>query len=725
MFHRIPLPEASTLRQRGRRTWRATLQALSGGSIFLILIFLAVFSYLALAAEQKHKILSTFFDGVPTAEERAARKAAEKEKKAQREAAKHPAPVADMPDANAIAAANPENKPRPEIEKLKTWEEVLNALPKDIVGGPDWVKAVKDGVIAPRHKLPSDSQPVAPFTLDTLVPGSVTDTQPAFDLNIEMVPEKAPFYKVVFPHSSHTLWLNCSSCHPGMMAQRGSGMQQIFAGEYCGRCHGKVSFSPLTSCARCHVNLTPATPQAMDDDSAKALKNPVPASPERIEKGKTVYLQVCAICHGEKGDGNGPLAEGLDPRPRDFTAGKFKFRSTNSSSIPLDSDMFRTITRGIPGTSMPSFSFLSYEARFAITHFLKTFSDKFTKQKPAEPIKISEPPPVTPELLAIGKQFFKEAECFKCHGEQGRGDGPSAKEQKDDWGRPVRPFDMTSGRPKSGTTLKDYFRDVMTGLQGSPMPDFGDVFEPEQAWGVVQYVYSFGNANRELPPAVKGDIVFTRKTPEQIAALIKKDTAAGATAPAPAVPKSAEPNANKPAPPAEKAEIPATPKTAEPDSKKDAASAKPEADSVPKPAEPEANNQAAAAEKADAESKAKTGDAAAKKETPAAAKADASAPKSAAPAAHKELSVAAIDEAMMSEENQPPATFPHWFHRMRVRCAVCHSKIFDMKAGTNPVTMEAIRGGQFCGKCHPSYPDPKTLAWPVKFEFCPRCHVPQ
>ena len=213
--------------------------------------------------------------------------------------------------------------------------------------------------------------------------------------------------------------------------------------------------------------------------------------------------------------------------------------------------------------------------------------------------------------------MFIEAECHKCHGETGRGDGPSAAELKDDWGDPIRPFDFTSGRPKSGSTVKDYFRDVvtglqgtpmkglagrvqmkdyyrdvMTGLQGTPMPDYGEVFQPEQAWAVVYYVYSLGDQKRETPPHVKGDILFQREI-------------------------------------------------------------KPEEDTI------------------------------------------------------------------------VPATFPHWFHRMRVRCAVCHPGIFQMKAGANNITMDEIRAGKFCGTCHPSYPNTKTLAWPVSFEVCSRCHVPR
>jgi len=80
----------------------------------------------------------------------------------------------------------------------------------------------------------------------------------------------------------------------------------------------------------------------------------------------------------------------------------------------------------------------------------------------------------------------------------------------------------------------------------------------------------------------------------------------------------------------------------------------------------------------------------------------------------------------MTDENAPPSTFAHWFHRTRVRCSVCHPSIFEMKAGANDITMDSIREGKFCGKCHPSYPDPKALvAWPVSFDSCARCHVAQ
>jgi c(7)-type cytochrome triheme protein len=67
----------------------------------------------------------------------------------------------------------------------------------------------------------------------------------------------------------------------------------------------------------------------------------------------------------------------------------------------------------------------------------------------------------------------------------------------------------------------------------------------------------------------------------------------------------------------------------------------------------------------------------------------------------------------------PAAVFPHFVHRMQFRCYVCHDAIFEMKAGANPVSMDAIQSGKFCGRCH----DGKT-AFQATFDTCPRCHRP-
>lgn len=70
-----------------------------------------------------------------------------------------------------------------------------------------------------------------------------------------------------------------------------------------------------------------------------------------------------------------------------------------------------------------------------------------------------------------------------------------------------------------------------------------------------------------------------------------------------------------------------------------------------------------------------------------------------------------------ADKDTPAAVFPHWAHRIRFKCYVCHDQIFQMKAGADPVTMDAITDGKFCGACH----DGKT-AFAVGFDTCARCH---
>jgi c(7)-type cytochrome triheme protein len=70
------------------------------------------------------------------------------------------------------------------------------------------------------------------------------------------------------------------------------------------------------------------------------------------------------------------------------------------------------------------------------------------------------------------------------------------------------------------------------------------------------------------------------------------------------------------------------------------------------------------------------------------------------------------------EGGTPPAVFPHWFHRIRYKCYACHPAVFEMKAGANAITMDAIREGKFCGACHNG-----KVAWEAGFDTCNRCHV--
>jgi cytochrome c oxidase cbb3-type subunit 2 len=224
----------------------------------------------------------------------------------------------------------------------------------------------------------------------------------------------------------------------------------------------------------------------------------IPQTDDQIARGKAVYERRCVGCHGVKGDGNGPAATFLDPRPRDFTLGAFKFRTTPSGSLPTDGDLYRTLTRGVRWTAMPTWHELPEKDRIAVVAYIKTFSSRWKEEKPEPPIVIADPPPVTPELLARGKELYVKAKCFECHGDGGKGDGPSAEELEDDLGFKIRPADFTKGQFKGGGDVRDVYRAMTTGLDGTPMPSFVDSMKDDERWAISYYVLSFSAFNDPL-----------------------------------------------------------------------------------------------------------------------------------------------------------------------------------------------------------------------------------
>jgi len=106
--------------------------------------------------------------------------------------------------------------------------------------------------------------------------------------------------------------------------------------------------------------------------------------------------------------------------------------------------------------------------------------------------------------LARGKQLYADAECLACHGERGRGDGPSAPTLRDNRDLPIAATDLTRPqRFKTGSRPEDIYRTLMTGLAGTPMPSYGDSLEPDQAWDLAYYVLSLSNNRRRTSEAVR------------------------------------------------------------------------------------------------------------------------------------------------------------------------------------------------------------------------------
>jgi len=209
----------------------------------------------------------------------------------------------------------------------------------------------------------------------------------------------------------------------------------------------------------------------------------------RAHVGKELFGRYCFGCHGPRGDGNGIEAQWVDPKPRDFTAAVFKCRSTPTGTLPTDEDLFNAITRGFDTTYMPQWRALPENQRVDLVAYIKTFSPRWKSEKPGTPITIPAETPLTADSILRGRGLFQKMECWKCHGPEGHGDGPSASTLTDSKDRPIRPYDFSTGtRFKCGATNQDLYRIFMTGVDGTPMPSFGDQFKPEEAWDLVHFL---------------------------------------------------------------------------------------------------------------------------------------------------------------------------------------------------------------------------------------------
>ena len=215
------------------------------------------------------------------------------------------------------------------------------------------------------------------------------------------------------------------------------------------------------------------------------------------ESGRNLYLKNCAQCHGEKGDGEGYATPHLYPRPRDFTSGRFKVRTTPSGALPTHQDLVNIIRRGMPYTSMPAWPDLSDQEVSDLAYFLTTFSPDFSSAESVpQPVELPSAPAVTEESIELGKKLYVETGCVKCHGNLGRGDGPSAPTLMDDFGQPIRAANLTqSWTFRGGSSREDIFRTMTTGLNGAPMPSFADSLPTEQRWAITDFIVSLSGSN--------------------------------------------------------------------------------------------------------------------------------------------------------------------------------------------------------------------------------------
>ena len=236
-----------------------------------------------------------------------------------------------------------------------------------------------------------------------------------------------------------------------------------------------------------------------------------------IKQGKNIYLKKCAFCHGEKGKGDGPSKEYTLPHPRNLTKGHIKIRSTSFGKIPTDEDLFDAVSNGMKGTTMPSWSHLSKSDRQSLVLYIKSLSKKFKKFKKRgkkhKIITIPEPPTASQEGIERGKKSFM-INCSGCHGVKGRGDGVTTARIVDYSSNAIWPRNLSEPwNFRRGTTRKDIFLTLRTGLSTTAMPKFSPrIFKDQEIWDIVDFVLTLGSPKQ---PQVK-PVILAKKTSEDL-----------------------------------------------------------------------------------------------------------------------------------------------------------------------------------------------------------------
>lgn len=203
--------------------------------------------------------------------------------------------------------------------------------------------------------------------------------------------------------------------------------------------------------------------------------------------GARVYARRCAVCHGPNGRGNGPAAPSMTPRPRDFTLGLFKFKSTPHGQPPTDDDLKQIVANGLPASAMPYFRDLLSDSEIdAVVAQVKQFSKVFSG---ASPQAIIVPPlPTLPSAsVERGRALYIALDCGGCHGPDGRKSG-FLVDASTNYRTPVR--DLSAPWTfRGGSDPEQIWLRLTTGI-GNSMPTYAYGLTPAQRWDLVSYVQS-------------------------------------------------------------------------------------------------------------------------------------------------------------------------------------------------------------------------------------------
>lgn len=239
-----------------------------------------------------------------------------------------------------------------------------------------------------------------------------------------------------------------------------------------------------------------------------------------------LYKTHCARCHGETGKGDGPAAIMHRPLPRDFTTGRYKFRSTPLFTLPLVEDVERVITEGVWRTSMPPYEGLlsDEEIRSLAKYVLEMSRDSGLEDGKDQAIERAEEldfVTVAPARLAKGKKLYEYNKCFSCHGHNGRGLGDLTGGLRDENGFWISPADLTDTLSYGGgSNPSDIYMRLLTAMDLSPMLNYSELLDKESAEDLALYVRSLqmdpnqrtliapGEWQDALPAKVRGEYLF-------------------------------------------------------------------------------------------------------------------------------------------------------------------------------------------------------------------------
>jgi hypothetical protein len=181
------------------------------------------------------------------------------------------------------------------------------------------------------------------------------------------------------------------------------------------------------------------------------------------------------------------------PRPRDFVQARYQIRTTANGELPTDDDLRRVLQTGMPGTAMPAWPNLSQAEREDVIAYIKSFSP-FFEGAPPTTMDFGRDPGGGDATLEAGREAYRKLECWKCHGDSGRGNGRSAPTLEDWRDLPIRAADLTEPWAfNGGGGVEAIHTRLLTGLDGTPMPAYSDALESdvvtvEELWNLARFV---------------------------------------------------------------------------------------------------------------------------------------------------------------------------------------------------------------------------------------------